>query len=258
MTDLNCIWVATVPRTGSMWTANVLKEIFKVANYNSLPKIMMKSDIDILNFYNSSVINDSDRSNKYVLKIHRKLTIVPPRSKIVTNIRNPYDICASFHEFMKCDLERSISVAADLSDWVNYYKKLDKNLFQIKYENIEKNPKSLINELADFCEVQINETQISNIELKFNKNNVNKIIQNNDKEMEIKTKNDQAIDKENVIKFESGFYRYFDINTGFQSGHISKRKSGEWKKVFSTKELNTIIKKLDPIAVELGYSSEKK
>ena len=49
----------------------------------------------------------------------------------------------------------------------------------------------------------------------------------------------------------------FELNTGFQSGHISKRKNGEWKKVFSEEEIHEIIERIDPIAIKLGYNSEK-
>ena len=66
-----------------------------------------------------------------------------------------------------------------------------------------------------------------------------------------------SIDKKKIVRFRNGSYRSFDINTGFQTGHVSQRKSGEWRKVFSTKEADIIIEKLDSVAVELGYSSEK-
>ena len=140
MTYYNCIWVATIPRTGSMWTSNIIKEIFTTANYNTYPENVIKSDIDSLKFFETSIIKDQNKLNKYVLKIHVKLATLPYRSKIVTNIRNPYDICASYHEFMKCDLERSISVAADLLNYLNHYKRLNNNIFLIRYENIEKTP----------------------------------------------------------------------------------------------------------------------
>ena len=75
--------------------------------------------------------------------------------------------------------------------------------------------------------------------------------------MEIKTKKNLSIDQEKIVKLSNGYYRYVDSNTGFQSGHISKRNSGEWKNVFSPQEIKIIIEKLDTIAVELGYPSEK-
>ena len=253
MTYYNCIWVATIPRTGSMWTSNIIKEIFTTANYDTYPKNVIKSDIDSLKFFETSIVKDQNKLNKYVLKIHVKLATLPYRSKIVTNIRNPYDICASYHEFMKCDLERSISVAADLLNYLNHYKKLNNNIFLIRYENIEKNPKLLIKQLAEYFEVSINDQQVNEIDNKFNKDAIIKLIKKNDNEMKIKN---QDVDQEKIIKLKNGHQRFFDITTGFQSGHISKRKTGEWKKNFSEKETKIIIKKLDQVAVDLGYISE--
>ena len=253
MTYYNCIWVAAIPRTGSMWTSNIIKEIFTTANYNTYPKNVIKSDIDSLKFFETSIIKDQNKLNKYVLKIHVKLATLPYRSKIVTNIRNPYDICASYHEFMKCDLERSISVAADLLNYLNHYKRLNNNIFLIRYENIEKNPKLLIKQLAEYFEVSINDQQVNEIDNKFNKDAIIKLIKKNDNEMKIKN---QDVDQEKIIKLKNGHQRFFDITTGFQSGHISKRKTGEWKKNFSEKETKIIIKKLDQVAVDLGYISE--
>lgn len=253
MTYYNCIWVATIPRTGSMWTSNIIKEIFTTANYNTYPKNVIKSDIDSLKFFETSIIKDQNKLNKYVLKIHVKLATLPYRSKIVTNIRNPYDICASYHEFLKCDLERSISVAAELLNYLNHYKRLNNNIFLIRYENIEKNPKLLIKQLAEYFEVSINDQQVNEIDNKFNKDAIIKLIKKNDNEMKIKN---QDVDQEKIIKLKNGHQRFFDITTGFQSGHISKRKTGEWRKNFSEKETKIIIEKLDQVAVDLGYISE--
>lgn len=254
MTEYNCIWVATIPRTGSMWTTNVIKEIFKAANYITHPKNAIKSDMDSLKFFETSIIRDLNKLNKYVLKIHVKLATLPYRSKIVTNIRSPYDICASHYEFMKCDLELSISVAAESLNYLNHYKRLDNNIFLIRYENIEKTPKLLIKQLAEYFEVSINDQQVNQIDNKFNKDTISKLIKKNDNEMKIKK--DQDVDQEKIIKLKNGHQRFFDITTGFQSGHISKRKTGEWKKNFSEKETKIIIEKLDQVAVDLGYISE--
>lgn len=254
MMDYNCIWVATIPRTGSTWTYNVIREIFNNANYITHPKNALKSDMDSLKLFEKLIIKDFNKLNKYVLKIHVKLAMLPYRSKIVTNIRNPYDICASFHEFMMCDLERSISVASDMQDYLNHYKTLEKNIFQIRYENIEKNPRLLIKELAEYLEISINNHQVDEIDNKFNKDTIKELIKKNDNE--IKVKSDQDINQEKIIKLKNGFQRSFDISTGFQSGHISNRKTGEWKKNFSENEIKMIIEKLDQVVVDLGYDGE--
>ena len=256
--SINTIWIASVPRTGSMWTTNIIREIFFEGNLNVFPKDQIQSDKEILEYYNSKAQLDENKLNKFVLKIHRKLTILPPRSKIVTNIRNPYDICASHNEFMKCDLDKSISVASDLSNWIKYYENIYNDIFLVKYEDIENQTNILIQKLSKFCEVKLSEMQIQNIISKYSRNKVMNIIKNNDQEIKSKINKQELIDPKKIVRFKNGSYRSFDIKTGFQTAHVSQRKSGEWKKIFSSQEVNIIIEKLDSVAVELGYSSEKK
>ena len=174
MKTFNSIWVATVPRTGSMWTSNVIKELFKCKNFFVFPEKQFVSDLDWLNFYKTDVLFSQNKFNRFVLKIHEKLTKVPPRSKLVTNLRNPYDVCASYHEFMKCDLDESIKLAQSLLSFVNHYKSLAENIFLIRYEEIENKPLELIKKLATFCELLLSEDEINKIYKKYEKNIIKK------------------------------------------------------------------------------------
>ena len=257
MRDLNTFWVSTVARTGSMWVTNIIKEIFKYSNFNVLPKVLLKSDSACVEFYKSDGLSDKNKQNKYVFKIHSKIDRIPPGSKVITTIRNPYDICASYHEFMKCDLDTSIDSALLLLDFYNHYKKIEKDVFFIKYEEIENTPGLLIKNLSLFCEVKLSEDYIDNIIKKYEKNNIKKLIDKNDLNLKKSLSENKKIDEEKIIKDKNGnISRSFDLDTGFQSGHISSRKTGEWMKVFSDEEKNIIIKKIDKVAVDLGYKSE--
>ena len=258
MNEFNSYWVSSVARTGSMWTTNVVREIFNFTKFNVFPLESIKSDSDWVHLYKENAFLDKNKMNKYVLKVHSKIKSIPPRSKVITNIRNPYDICASYHEFMKCNLIKSINSALLLKDFVDHYKTISKNIFIIKYENIELKPETLINELALFCNTKLSETQIENIVIKYDKKNIKKLIEKNDQDLKETINQKQKIDKHKVVEDENGNLRSFDLNTGFQSGHISSRKTGDWRKIFSKEDIDTIIKKIDPIAVQLGYTSEKK
>ena len=253
----NTIWIASVPRTGSMWTTNVIREIHKISEFNVFPKNMIQLEKDWFNFYNDNAPFDKNELNRYVIKIHSKLTVIPPRSKIVVNIRNPYEICASYKDFMKCNLEKSINVAVNLSNWIKYYKNLEKNILYIKYEHIENNAKDVIANLAKFCEIELTSNQNEYINSKYSKKNIQEIIKKNDNEIKYQKNENLLINEKKIVKFQDGSYRSFDLNTGFQSGHISQRKTGEWNKMFTIEEKKIIIDKLDPIAIELGYNSEK-
>ena len=239
-----------------MWVTNIIKEILNYSNFNVLPKVLFKSDSACVEFYKSDGLSDKNKQNKYVFKIHSKIDRIHPGSKVITTIRNPYDICASFHEFMKCDLDMSIDSALLLLDFYNHYKKLEKDVFFVKYEEIENTPGLLIKNLSSFCEVKLSEDYIDNIIKKYEKNNIKKLIDRNDLNLKKSLTENKKIDEDKIVKDANGNIRSYDLDTGFQSGHISSRKTGDWMKVFSEEEKNIIIKKIDKVAVDLGYKSE--
>ena len=48
-------------------------------------------------------------------------------------------------------------------------------------------------------------------------------------------------------------YRSFDTNTGFQTNHISNRNSGDWKKSFSSKEMEILNFEFENIISEYKF-----
>ena len=255
----NTTWIATVPRTGSMWTTNVVREILNYSNMNVLPKALPQDKEDWLNLFQRRALGDQNEKNHYVLKVHIFIEDINiPRSKLITNIRNPYDICASYYQFMKCDIDAAINCALSLPILIDQYKKWDaKNLFIVKYEEIEESSSKLVLELAEFLGAKLDENAALSISKKFSKDSVRKIIADNDKSLSDKISKKQEIDANEIVILGRNDYRSFDLNTGFQTGHISERKTGEWRVVFSESETHKIVEALDNTAKKFGYRSEK-
>ena len=254
----NTTWIATVARTGSMWTTNVVREIFYYSNINVLPKTQPQAQEDYFNLFERRALGDQNEKNHYVLKVHDLIDINIPRSKVITNIRNPYDVCASFYQFMKCDIDWAIFIALSLPILIDQYKKNDeKNFFIVKYEEIEEPSSKLVLELSEFLGAHLDENAALSIWKKFSKDNVRKIIADNDKSLSDKISKKQEIDPREVVILGKNNYRSFDLNTGFQTGHISERKTGEWRLVFSETETHKIVEALDNTAKKFGYRSEK-
>ena len=254
----NTTWIATVARTGSMWTTNVVREIFYYSNINVLPKTQPQAGEDYFNLFERQAFSDQNEKNHYVLKVHTLLDINTPRSKVITNIRNPYDVCASFYEFMKCEINWAINIALNLTNLLEHYKKIDeRNLFIVKYEEIEVPSSKLVLELSEFLGAHLDENAALSIWKKFSKDNVRKIIADNDKSLSDKISKKQEVDAREVVFFGKNNYRSFDLSTGFQTGHISERKTGEWRLTFSESETHKIVEAIDDTAIKLGYSSEK-
>ena len=158
---------------------------------------------------------------------------------------------------MNSNLDKAIECGFRLSIFINHYKNISKDIFVVKYEEIENEPINLIKKLADLCDVTLSETQIEKIIFKFSKNNISKIIEKNDNQIRSDKVNKKNIDKRKIIIDGTENYRYFDLKTGFQTNHISLRKTGQWKIVFSKQQIEQVIEKLDPIAIKFGYNSEK-
>ena len=254
----NTTWIATVPRTGSMWTTNVVREILNYSKMNVLPKTLPQAGEDYFNIFERRAFSDLNEKNHYVLKVHTFIEDINiPKSKLITNIRNPYDICASYYQFMKCDIDTAINDALSLPILIDQYKKWDaKNLFIVKYEEIEEPSSKLVLELSEFLGAHLDENAALSIWKKFSKDNVRKIIADNDKSLSDKISKKQEIDPREVVILGKNNYRSFDLNTGFQTGHISERKTGEWRLAFSESETHKIVEAIDYEAIKLGYRSE--
>ena len=257
-TKFNSVWVSSAARTGSMWTTNVVREIFLSAHYDIFPKNQIQSDLEWLNLYKSEAEIDQNDKNRYVLKIHSGLPSVPNYSKIITNIRNPYDICASFHEFMKCDVGRAITNAKHIPLLINHYSKLDKEKkFLLRYEDIDEKPVDLIQRIAEFLGFPLDGVIAEALAYKYSRDNVKKMIANNEKALHTKVLAGEQVSNDEVV-VTPGIDRVgsFDTETGYQSHHISERKTGEWRSAFSQTEIPRIIEALAETAEKLGYKSE--
>lgn len=239
--NVNTFWISTTPRTGSMWLFNVTKEILNFSKLNTLPIELPQREEKFLEMFKNQSLVDQNNSNTYVFKVHAILKSDLPRSKILTTIRDPRDICISFKEFMKTDFDTALNVAKSLLKYEKIYKTYDKNYLKFfRYENIENNPIETILKIADFIGYEINFNVAEKISLKYSKKKIKKLIKNNDENLLSKIKNKEEINKSNIVYISKDNYRSFDTKTGFQTNHISDRNSGDWEKKLSLKEIEII------------------
>ena len=257
--NFNTVWVAGTPRTGSMWTANIVREIFKLTGYKVFPEKQYQDPKDFMKTYIYRSIPEKSLSNKYVYKVHKPLKLDLPRSKYITNIRNPYEICASFYQFMKCDLKKAIKVALKHIDVINYYKQIPKeNLLIIRHENIETNEIRTVKEIASFVEINLTEKNAELVSNKFSKEQVKQIIKKCETNIKKRIKEMGTVSDNELVRISPSYTRAFDLDTGFQSGHLAKYSSSKWRNIFSKLDIEKIINSIDDSAIKLGYKSEKK
>ena len=250
----NTTWIAGTPRTGSMLTFNITREIFRSNGRNIKPLQVPQSDQDMLSCFLTEANSDVHPSNQYIFKVHTLLKTDLPKSKYIVNIRNPFDICASFYQFMKRDINRAINVAKGHSLVIKHYQNCAENqIIFIRFEDLEKNLASEIEKISIFLDIKLDSILANIISSKFSKSSVSKLIDQTTKNLEKKISLNQLIKDESIVKISADNYRAFDVNTGFQTGHISNRNSGEWHKLFNQKEIYIIKSELLDHAEQLGY-----
>ena len=261
MDSHNTTWISTVTGTGTTWTFSIVKEIFNHKKLNVLPKEVYKSEKGYFKVFKENALLDRNERNHYVLQCHAKLALhlIQARSKVITNVRNPYDNCASHYEFMKCDVEKAIRNGMHIPLLIQHYTKLSKEkMFLLKYEDIDEKPIDLIERISRFLGIEIAGETAKKLADKYSRENVKKIIAKNDKLVSDKIlAGGKVSDREMVITPGSNTIGSFDTTTGYQSRHISGRKTGEWRTAFSDSQIKRIIEALDETAVMLGYRSEK-
>ena len=251
---LNTFWISTTPRTGSMWLFNVTKEILHYSQLKVLPINVPQNDDEFFKIFKTQSLNDLDNINRYVFKVHTILKSDLPRSKILTTLRDPRDICISFKEFMKTDFNIALKATKSILKYEKIYKTFDKEYLKFfRYENIENKPVQTILDIANFIGYKINSNIAEQISIKFNKEKVKTLIKSNDENLLFKIKNKEEIKKSDIVYFSEKNYRSFDLKTGFQTNHVSARNSGDWKKKFTSKEIEIINYEFKDLIYEYNF-----
>ena len=242
MKNINTIWISTTPRTGSTWIFNVTREIYRILGFVVEPSIVPQKDTEMFKIYHNKAIHQNNENIKYVLKTHSILRPDLIRSKIITSIRDPRDLCLSYKKFMKTDFNRSFKVTKSLINFTNTYQYFKNNyLILLKYEDIEKKSTEIILNISKFLNVVITYDQAAEITNKYSRKSVMKIIENKNIKLNEKISKKMKIDENEIVSISEKLsinkeIRAYDANTGFQTGHISQNKSSDWTTEFSANE----------------------
>ena len=254
--NAKAIWIASIPRSGSMWAFNITRDLVKSAGCRALPERIPQSDKDMIREFNDR-LNDPDPLNITVIKIHNRLAKLPPASRIITTHRDLRDAMVSFQRFMKCDFDTVLKGAIANAKTCDHYRNISENLtMHIKYENIRDNPTSVIQDVGKFLGLTPTSTIVNNIRHRFSKENVGKRINDMEDGIKARLAKGEAINRNEIVPLSQGKARVFDVSSGFQSGHISDYKDGDWRKIFSKEEKARVQEELGNWLAQNGYPPE--
>lgn len=249
------IWVAGMPRSGSMWTFNVVRELARSAGFRVLPEHVPLSDPECCDYANGEVRANRDPDTVFVLKTHGYLSTLPPGDLVITNIRDIRDALMSYMRFMHADFETALAVAeinAELAD--RYLALPDDRRMVLRYDEITAEPASAVARLADRLELPVDDTVVARTADKFGKEKVGAQIESRDRRCRQSIERGQAPADGVLISRADGTCVTIDLSTGFQTGHVSDYRDGDWRRLLSGEQIGAMNRAFGDWLTRNGYA----
>lgn len=238
------VLIASMPRSGSMWTYNVARELLGKSGLTVKPDSMLLTDEDQMRSIGAAMRNQ-DRNEIHCIKTHLSLDFAEQalaHTRILTPYRDPRDAVLSFTRFMGVDLDHGLKAAREMMSVTDYYLSLpDEIVCGFKYEDMIRDPRKAIGKIAEFLGIPACEEEIETIDDMFCKANVKTLIEN--------------IGNEIVGRNPGGEIRKIDRKTGFQTAHIAAEDGKSWSDVFSEAGKAKLRSLTHDWLVRRGYSS---
>lgn len=254
MQDANkMVWIASMPRSGSMWTYNVVRSVLRRSGRKVFPKEVPHSHNEVMAIAEQG-LQDKDPINVWTLKVHGVVKPDVPRSRFITINRDPRDALISFKRFMGCEFERALESMMRSTQICDYYGSFPSELcLQLDYRDIVKSPRDVVQRIAGHIGCPVTSETASEIVNEFSKANVKQRIRDTEASLERRAAAGDPITSEEIVSVGPQNHRVFDLATGFQSGHVSDYQEGDWKDSLTLAEQERMHAVLGPWLQQNGY-----
>lgn len=238
------VFVAGMPRAGSMWTYNIVRALLESKKFTVLPKDIPVDEKPLITAALQSSPVDGE---VYTIKTHQRLMsplISRHDIRIINNVRDVRDACLSFMRFTHVGFDEGLVSMQHMMDTTDYYQQSFKdNVLNIRFEQVIGQPADTIKTIAGFLDLDCSDRQIEEIEDRFSRESVKKKI---DQFSRLKVDAKGAVKgakhkaKYDAVQNKDGSFRIFDKSTSFQSNHITSKGEGEWRSVFTEEQTTRI------------------
>ena len=235
------VWVAGMPRTGSMWTYNVARELLRRAGFRVMPEEVKLFDQDCIDYVNNGLIASSDPGTVFILKIHAPLSNLPPDHLVITNIRDVRDVVMSYQRFMRVDFEKSLEACQLSLNTVNYYLAFpEAQCLTIRYDELTARPAKTVAYIADRLASGCNDDEADEIAAMFSKKKVRALTESKDRQYQRSLEGEKLPNGEILLSRPDGGVATIDRVTGFQSNHVSDYQDGDWRHSLSAEQIGAM------------------
>ncbi len=240
--DIRAIWIATNHRTGSMWATNVVAAIVRAEGHPVVPERQGEADERARTIMGLEHLRGNAKGVA-VIKTHDPVPLLPSSVGVITR-RDVRDATVSWMRFMRRSFARSVSFAR------NALARTPEKLFAgehrilLDHELIAENPVEAVRYLARQLGAATAEQAAAEIAAQFSKAVVSKIAAEADARVMGRLAAGGKVLRNELVVLETDNWRARDLETSFQTGHVSDYRTGDWKHILTATQqdvLNELI-----------------
>ena len=240
MTETKLVWITSMPRSGSMWAYNVARALLQESGHEVQPAQVPKDDAQMMRCAREGLA-DPDPARTWVLKVHDRIPPDFERSRFIVTRRDLRDALVSYMRFLRCDFPRAFEMIAAAPAFYDAYEGAGPDrVLQLDYAQIVDVPAAAAERIAGFLGLSVEEAARKRIVERFSKSNVQRLVQNTEQALERRHRAGEEIARDEVVFAVDGSVRAFDRATGFQSGHVSDYRDGDWRHLLTPEQQSLI------------------
>jgi hypothetical protein len=229
--DFRAVWVASVPRTGSMWTFNVARDLVRLTRQLALPELVPHDDAEMEKIGRAGIAADD---GVYVLKVHTRIAADLPHSLYLVTHRSIRDSLVSFMRFTHADFEAGLRFVAGAIRLEQHFSNFPaERSLQIGYRDIVETPEVVVTAIAGRLAIAIEAGQAADIAARYAKDKVQARLVERERALREQIGAGEPVDVRDFVPMADRSLRAFDTTTGFQSGHVSSYREGDWQAILT-------------------------
>jgi len=250
------VWVASMPRSGSMWAFNVARSLLRDAGLTVFPRDNRpRSDTQTVAEAQAALKDDSS-SHIWCLKIHSRMTPAHANGFIST-FRDPRDAIISYMRFVRCDFDRALSAAKVWTRLCDHYRGMSTEFsLCLDYDAIIREPINVASQIQAFLGLDSDADAIAKIVAKFAPESIRRRMEAVRNEIEHQRRVGKIDIADRVTINADGTQRIVDLETGFQSDHVSDYRPGGWRDVLTRDQKQCLDQAIGDWLTRNGYKGD--
>lgn len=248
------IFIAGMPRAGSMWTYNVCRSLIRAVGKQPWPEVVPQDESAAIR---EALSRPPLSGQTYCIKTHFEIPLGKPHMRIICNYRDIRDAMLSFMRFTRCSFEKALAAARGSMKLTDHYLQAgDRFVHPVNYEQMTSSPVETIKAIAGFLSIDVSVEEIRRIAGDLSRESVQHRLE---KLAAVEVDDSGRVSAEgkdgklSSAMNQDGSFRVYDHETGFQSNHIGTHQDGEWRKVLSDAEQAELMEAASDWLLRYGF-----